>query len=333
MIANSALVVINPGQIVLEDREAPIPGAGEVLVEPLRAGICGTDYHIFEGNQPFLSYPRVMGHELAVKVLEAPPDSGIEIGETYVVNPYVACGTCRACRKGKPNCCTRIAVLGVHRDGGMTKRLTLPAGNLVPSEGLSADECAMVEFLAIGAHAVRRATVSGEDEVLVVGAGPIGLGVARFAALAGATVTLIDRDQSRLDMAQKLIPGCKAVLAGQKDATFAEAFDVVFDATGNRASIETGFGFVAHGGRYCLVSVVKGDITFVDADFHRKEMTLMGSRNALAPDFKQVIGAIKAGHISSRDWITHRTTLAGAVGDLPLWAKDRSQLVKAIIEI
>ncbi|WP_338720955.1 zinc-binding alcohol dehydrogenase family protein [Devosia sp. XK-2] len=336
MTANAALVVVNPGQLVLEDRDIPVASEGEVLVAPLRSGICGTDYHIYGGNQPFLSYPRVMGHELAVKVLEAPPDSGIEIGETYVVNPYVACGTCRACRKGKPNCCTRIAVLGVHRDGGMTKRLTLPARNLVPSEGLSADECAMVEFLAIGAHAVRRAAVNAEDEVLVVGAGPIGLGVARFAALAGAAVTLIDRDQSRLDMARKLIPGCKAVLAAQMDAKSpeaAEAFDVVFDATGNRESIETGFGYVAHGGRYCLVSVVKGDITFVDADFHRKEMTLIGSRNALAPDFKQVIGAIKAGHISSRDWITHRTTLAGAVDDLPLWAKDRSQLVKAIIEI
>jgi len=336
MNVTAALVVVEPGQIRIEDRQSPSVGPGEVLVAPLRAGICGTDYHIFEGNQPFLNYPRVMGHELAVKVLEAPPDSGIDIGGTYVVNPYVACGTCPACRKGKPNCCTRIAVLGVHRDGGMTGKLTLPARNLVPSQGLSADECAMVEFLAIGAHAVRRASVGGDDEALVVGAGPIGLGVARFASLAGAAVTLIDRDQARLDMAQKLIPECRVALAQDMDPKspgVSEAFDVVFDATGNRASIEAGFGYVAHGGRFCLVSVVKGDITFVDADFHRKEMTLMGSRNALDPDFQQVIGAIRAGHVKARDWITHRTTLTDAVEDLPLWAKDRSQLVKAIIEI
>ncbi len=332
----SALVVTEPGHIAIEERARLTPGPDDVLVAPLRSGICGTDYHIFEGNQPFLSYPRVMGHELAVKVLKAPADSGIAIGETYVVNPYVACGSCVACRKGKPNCCTRIGVLGVHRDGGMAKELVMPARNLVPSQGLSADECAMVEFLAIGAHAVRRSGVGQEDTVLVVGAGPIGLGVARFAALTGAAVTLTDRDQARLDMAQKLIPECRMMLAseiGALDAETSEGFDAVFDATGSRASIEAGFRFVAHGGRYCLVSVVKGDITFVDADFHRKEMTLLGSRNAIDADFEQVIAAIKAGHVRAEDWITHRTTMAAAVTDLPLWAKDRSRVVKAMIEI
>lgn len=332
----SALVVPEPGQLRIEPRDHPVAGEGEVLVAPRRAGICGTDYHIYGGNQPFLSYPRIMGHELAVELLEAPADSGLTVGGTYVVNPYIACGICIACRKGKPNCCTRLGVLGVHRDGGMAQRLVLPARNLVPAEGLSADECAMVEFLAIGAHAVRRGMVTDADEVLVIGAGPIGLGVALFAALQGAGVSLVDRDRARLDRIAGLIPNARLLLAGDSDALAAiapEGFDVVYDATGSRASIEAGFAHVANGGRYGLVSVVKGDISFVDADFHRKEVTLLGSRNALAADFAEVIAAIRAGHARAEQWITHRTSMQGAIEDLPRWAADRTTVIKAVIEI
>lgn len=325
-----ALVVTRPGELVIERRAIPQRGPDQALVAPRRSGICGTDYHIFAGNQPFLSYPRVMGHELAVEVVEAPEGSGLVAGETCIVNPYLACGTCIACRKGKPNCCMSIAVLGVHRDGGMTGLLALPPSNLIQAGGLSTDECAMVEFLAIGAHAAARAAVLPDDRALVVGAGPIGLGVALFAALSGAAVTVMDRDEDRLAAAQRLIPGCTSVLAGEAPA---EGFDVVFDATGSRASIEAAFAYAAHGGRYCLVSVVKGDITFVDADFHRKELTLLGSRNALKADFERVVAAIGAGHARAENWITHRTTLRDAVTDLPHWATHKAGLIKAVIEI
>ena len=167
------------------------PRAGQVLVRPRRVGICGTDYHIFEGKHPFLQYPRVMGHELAVEVVEAPAGAASRAGEVCVVNPYLSCGACIACRSGKPNCCVRISVLGVHQDGGMAGLLSLPAGNLVRAPGLTPDQCAAVEFLAIGAHAVRRGAVTGRDRVLVVGAGPIGLGVALFARRAGAAVVVL----------------------------------------------------------------------------------------------------------------------------------------------
>ncbi|MEO6015331.1 MAG: zinc-binding alcohol dehydrogenase family protein [Devosia sp.] len=335
----AALVCNKPGELAVAQRPRPVRGEGEALVAPRRVGICGTDYHIYEGNQPFLNYPRVMGHELAVEVVEAPSDSGLEIGGIYVVNPYISCGTCIACRKGKFNCCTKIAVLGVHRDGGMASLISIPVGNLVRAEGLSADECAMVEFLAIGAHAVSRAAVSSDDRVLLIGAGPIGLGAALFASLAGGAVTVIDKDAGRLDAAARLVPNCKTVhavddFAARLDAiTDSEGFDVVFDATGSRTSIEEGFKYVTNGGRYVLVSVVKGDINFVDADFHRKEISLFGSRNALKADFERVIAAIKAGDAKSRDWITHRTSLSGAVQDLPKWVTDKTGLIKAVIEI
>ncbi len=155
-----ALVCLEPGRLAIETRPAPLRAEGDVLVRPRRVGICGTDYHIFEGKHPFLTYPRVMGHELAVEVVQAPTDSDFRSGEVVVVNPYLSCGRCIACRRGKPNCCTSIAVLGVHRDGGMTKLLSLPPSNLLRADGLSLDACATVEFLAIGAHAVRRGMVA-----------------------------------------------------------------------------------------------------------------------------------------------------------------------------
>ena len=197
MLTVDTLVCVEPGRLRLEQRPAPARRADQVLVRPLRVGICGTDYHIFEGSHPFLQYPRVMGHELAVEVVEAADGSGLTPGEVCVVNPYLSCGQCNACRSGKPNCCVRISVLGVHQDGGMTGLLTLPAASLLRAPGLTPDQCAAVEFLAIGAHAVRRGAVTGRDRALVVGAGPIGLGVALFARLSGAEVVLFDRDAAR----------------------------------------------------------------------------------------------------------------------------------------
>lgn len=334
-----ALVCVKPGLLQMMQRPKAVRGAGEVLVRPLRIGICGTDYHIFEGNQPFLDYPRVMGHELAVEVVEAPDGSGLAAGTICVVNPYLNCGECGACRNGKPNCCERLAVLGVHRDGGMTSLISLPIKNLIAAPGLTADECAMVEFLAIGAHAVRRGAIAAGERTLVIGAGPIGLGVGLFASLSGGIVTMMDRDQGRLDAANDLFDIAGSILAAGDVAglvstcTQGSGFDVVFDATGSRQSIEEGFDYVANGGRYVLVSVVKGSISFIDADFHRKELTLMGSRNATSEDFARVIAAIGAGQAPSNKWITHRTSLAGAVRDLPRWASQKSGLIKAVIEI
>lgn len=333
-----ALVCLEPGRLAIETRPAPLRAEGEVLVRPRRVGICGTDYHIFEGKHPFLTYPRVMGHELAVEVVEAPTDTDFRSGEVLVVNPYLSCGRCIACRRGKANCCTSIAVLGVHRDGGMTELLSLPPGNLLRADGLSLDACATVEFLAIGAHAVRRGMVTDADRVLVIGAGPIGLGVAIFARRNGAEVAIMDLDAARLNAAVRLAGARHGIVAGTESAAVAAAtqgdgFDVVFDATGNRESIERGFDHVAAGGRYVLVSIVKGNITFTDADFHRREMTLLGSRNATNTDFETVMDAIRTGQVPVDQLITHRTTLSGAVRDIGIWASQKQGLIKAMIAL
>ena len=332
-----ALICLRPGELVVED-QALERNASEALVAVRRVGICGTDYHIFEGKHPYLEYPRIMGHELAVEMLEAPPGSGLSVGGNYVVNPYLTCGHCIACRKGKSNACVNIQVLGVHRDGGMTERLSVPVANLIPSEGLSLDQCASVEFLAIGAHAVRRGGVSPGDRVLVVGAGPIGLGACLFARLAGARVVVLDRDPERSDAARSIANVETPAQAGAAtdlidDFTDGDGFDVVFDATGNSKAMEGGFEFVANGGRYVLVSVVKDAIGFTDPDFHRKEMTLLGSRNATDEDFETVTAAMRAGDVPVDRLITHRTSLRDAASNIPVWATQKSGLIKALIEI
>jgi len=333
-----ALVCLQPGELLIEERPDPARGDADVLVAVRRVGICGTDYHIFEGTHPYLQYPRVMGHELAVEVVEADAASGLRPGTVCVVNPYLSCGHCVACRSGKPNCCVAIQVLGVHRDGGMTEFLSLPARNLLPAEDIGVEQSAAVEFLAIGAHAVRRAAVAPGDRVLVVGAGPIGLGAMMFAGIAGGQVAMLDLDPLRVEAARALT-GADALSAGSDTVAAAENytdgdyFDVVLDATGSRGAMEKGFDYVAHGGRYVLVSVVRDPITFADPDFHRKEMTLLASRNALTADFQHVMLSMRRGDIDVSRLITHRTTLTGAANAIPTWATNKTGLVKAIIEV
>ena len=333
-----ALICVEPGKLQMTQRPAPESMPGHALVRPRRVGLCGTDYHIFQGKHPFLEYPRVMGHELAVEIVEAPAQSALSAGEICVVNPYVSCGQCVACLAGKPNCCVRISVLGVHRDGGLAGLLSVPSENLIPAQGLTLDECATVEFLAIGAHAVRRGAVSSRDKVLVVGAGPIGLGVALFARLSGGAVSVLDRDAERSAAAEAMIgvsaiPAEGGASAGASGVALSDEFDVVFDASGNASAMEKGFEYVTHGGRYVLVSVIKGTITFMDPDFHRKELTLLASRNATSMDFERVIAAIRNGDVPVGRLITHHATLEDALRNIPIWATQKSGLIKALIRI
>lgn len=335
------LLCTAPGDLKLVDNlpEPGSPGAGWVLVEVSHVGICGTDYHIYEGKHPFLNYPRVMGHEVSGRVLEAGEGVDFAPGAPVIVNPYLSCGACIACRKGKPNCCAVIEVLGVHRDGAMCERILVPAGNLYPAEGLSLRDAATVEFLAIGAHAVRRSGVPSGSRALVIGAGPIGIGAAIFSRIAGHDVTLLDTSAERLAFATDRLGFTSTLLSGtdliDKIAmlTSAEGFDVVFDATGNAKSMQSAFTHVSQGGTLVLVSVVRDDISFSDPEFHKREMTLLGSRNATKADFEHVAASIAAGHVPVDALITHVTNLDKAATDLPHWATVKTGLMKAIIAI
>lgn len=335
-----ALVCRKPGELIVEDR--PVPGrpeAGWALINISHVGICGTDYHIFEGKHPYLAYPRIMGHELSGTVEAVGEGVVIELGERVVVNPYLACGKCIACRHEKPNCCVSIEVLGVHRDGGMCEQVLVPAGNLYPATGLSPVDAAAVEFLAIGAHAVRRSRLLAGDRTLVIGAGPIGLGTALFARLAGQAVTVMDMSRERLDFAEGQLgfPVIDNASASPvelvRERTDGDGFDLVFDATGSKVSIQNAFSYVAHGGAMILVSVIKDEISFSDPEFHKREMILIGSRNATHADFQHVIASIHAGKIPIDQLVTHRTILSDSPRDIAKWAQQKSGLIKAVIDV
>ncbi|WP_378949135.1 zinc-binding alcohol dehydrogenase family protein [Paracoccus sp. R86501] len=329
-VTMKALLCEAPGKLTVVERALPVATAGNVRIKIRAIGICGTDYHIYDGNQPFLAYPRVMGHELSGQALEDSADGRIKSGDLVVVNPYLSCGECRACQIGKPNCCSNIAVLGVHTDGGMCEEIVVPAGNLYPANDLTPMAAAMVEFLAIGAHGVRRSRLQEGSTALIVGAGPIGVGAALFAQIAGATVTLRDTSADRLKLAQQILPDARVELVSEAADG---VFDTLFDATGNIHAMNAGLNYLAHGGSYVLLSVVKGDLQFADPEFHKRETTLIASRNALKVDFEHVMDCMAKGLVPIDQIGTHRTTLEGAVTDLPKWAADRGTVVKALIEL
>lgn len=327
-----------PRELRAEERPRPTPGPDEVLLRVKRVGVCGTDLHIFTGDQPYLAYPRVMGHELSGIVESAPAQSGLRAGDAAFVMPYLSCGRCIACRQGKTNCCVNIQVLGVHRDGAFTEYLCVPAAFVHKAEGVSLDQAAMVEFLSIGAHAVRRGTVHAGQRVLVVGAGPIGMAAAIFSRQQGAAVTTLDTRRDRLDFCERHLRVDSTVQIGEDDEarlsalTGGEFFDVVFDATGNARAMERGFKFVAHGGTYVMVSVVRDAITFSDPEFHKRETTLLGSRNATMHDFETVLAAMRAGDVPTEALNTHRMPLSRVPDEFATLLDPSQGVVKAIVE-
>jgi 2-desacetyl-2-hydroxyethyl bacteriochlorophyllide A dehydrogenase len=331
-----AVVCQEPFDLRIVDRPAPELRPGEVLVRVHRVGLCGTDYHIFAGRHPFLSYPRVIGHELAGKVVAAPADSPFFEDQLVAINPYLSCGSCIACRKGKPNACVHVQVLGVHTDGGMCELVSVPEGAVLDATDLTLDQAAMLEFLAVGAHAVARSAVGPGSRVLVVGAGPIGIATGLFARLEGAIVTLVDTRRARLAYAQEQL-GFDDVLAADEGLldslaarTDSEMFDVVFEATGSIESMSQSLAYLATGGVLVFVGVAPGEIRFSDPEFHKREATLLGSRNALTEDFARVISAIKAGLIPTAALQTHSVAAQEMPERLPELIQDADHVLKAI---
>lgn len=335
-----AIVCEQIDQLKLVEQEEPALLPGTAIVRIRRIGICGTDLHAFKGNQPFFSYPRVLGHELA-GIVEQADDAqhAIKAGDQVSIIPYMHCGECIACRYGKTNCCTDMKVLGVHIDGGMREQIAVPLTHLLVTNELTLDQAAVLEPLSIGAHAVRRAELRAGETVLVIGSGPIGLGVMAFAKHRGARVIAMDIQEERLafckrwarvDETVNALHGAKERLAELTDGEYPT---VVFDATGNARSMQDAFGFVAHGGKLVYVGLVKADISFHDPEFHKREMTLLGSRNATIEDFAAVQEAVRSGSIDVERFITHRVPFTEMISEFESWLKPESKVIKAMVEL
>src|SRR5579863_7097140 len=334
-----AAVLEKPGEIRMAERPMPgQPGSGEACVRVRRVGVCGTDYHAFRGNQPFFKYPRVLGHELSVEILSAGDGTGLKEGDLCAVQPYLNCGHCGACLRGKTNCCAHLEVRGVHIDGGMCERMNVPLSKLHKSHLLGLDQLALVETLGIGAHAVERAALKAGEQVFIIGMGPIGLSVAEFARQAGAEVITADlsserllffRDrleiERRLDARHELVPQLEGLLNGDLPT-------VVFDCTGSGESMCRSFNYVASGGKLVFVGLFTGEVTFDDPEFHRREMTLISSRNSTAEDFQRVIGLMEADKLDVSPWITHRVSSREFIETFPRWIDLGAGVIKGVIE-
>ena len=336
----NSLVCMSPGELQYGQKQKPLLSKGKAIVKIRRVGVCGTDLHAFRGDQPFFTYPRILGHELSGELEDADGVTGINKGDAVSIIPYFGCGSCIACRAGRTNCCVYIQVCGVHIDGGMVEYLSVPNTHVISGNGLTFEELALVEPLAIGAHAVRRAAVGREEFVLVIGAGPIGLGTMEFARLAGGKVIALDISENRLNFCKSHLKVHGAihgrsdnVIKQLQEMTSGEMPSVVMDATGNRMAINSAFQYMAHGSRYILVGLQSGEISFSHPEFHKREGTLMSSRNATREDFQTVIDAIASMKIDAKKYITHRVRFALVKEEFGKWLEPEAGVIKAMIEM
>lgn len=332
------IVCSEPRRFSLQEKPFPERRPELALLKVRQVGICGTDLHAYAGNQPYFTYPRILGHELTVEVCEIPDNkAGLKPGDRAIVMPYLHCGQCHACRQGKTNCCTRLQVLGVHTDGGMQEYIQLPIQALLPAEGLPDDAIAITEPLAIGAHAVRRAAVRSGDWVVVVGCGPIGAGLIAAAQHAGAQVIAIDITATRLSFAEQALGVEHVVIADQdalekvRDLTGGNMAQAVFDATGHKTAMETGVQYVSHGGSYVLVGLFKGILSFEHPFIHSREMSILCSRNATTADFMQVKQMLQDGKFPTTDYLTHRVPFAEMIQHFDHWLLPDAGVMKAMV--
>lgn len=323
--------------------EPAAPAAGEVLVRVQRVGICGTDIGGYLGKMPFFSYPRIPGHELGVEVLAVGEGvANVKPGDRCSVEPYLNCQQCYSCRRGFTNCCEHHKTLGVMCDGGLTERILLPARKLHLANKLTAEQCALVETLAIGCHAVDRAACKSGENVLIIGAGPIGLSALEFVKLSGARTIVMDISETRLAFVRDKmgIPDTIQVRGDESDVrSLAELMsgqlaDVVIDATGNHLSMARALEFAAFAGHVVYVGITQQNLEFPHAPImHRRELTLLASRNALSRDFTRIINLIEAGQIDTNPWITHHAAFDEVPEIFPTWLKPESGVIKAVVAI
>ena len=332
------LTCLKPGEFAYSDTPAPELKSGYAMVKVKRIGICGTDLHAFEGTQPFFNYPRVLGHELAGEIVGIENHANYKVGDQVSIIPYFSCGTCFACTQGKTNCCTTLNVFGVHSDGGMSEFISIPIDSLFKDTSLNLDALALLEPLAIGAHGIKRAQIKPNEFVLIVGAGPIGLGAAAMASLAGAQVIIQDINQNRLDFAKDKLhipfsinPNQEDAFIALKEITRGNMPRVVIDATGYKKAMEQSFQYISHGGTYVLIGLQLDEISFSHPEFHKREATLMSSRNATREDFQWVADSIGQQKLDPTLFISHRIAFDDVAAQFPDLINPSLGVIKAMV--
>ena len=327
------VILDQPGQFRFAEGAHPgAPGPAEALARVLTVGICGTDLHAFEGTQPFFTYPRVLGHELAVEIVAVGENAGeFQPGDLCAVNPYMTCGECAACSRGRTNCCAKMRVIGVHADGGMCDQIRLPAKQLYKCRTLAPAQIPLVETLGVGIHAVGRAAAQAGDRAIVIGAGPIGLSVIEFLRLAGADIGVVEKMPERLDFAVRH-HSLRRYYPSHEEARQEEPSMLVFDCTGDKGSMEGAIQLLQQGGTLIFVGLINDTIALFDPDIHRREATILASRNSTPAEHHRVLHQMESGLIDVSAWPTECAAPSAMDMRFPRWLNREAGVVKAIID-
>ena len=334
------IVLNEPGSLTKSDAPAPMqPKENEVLLKVRCLRICGTDLHAYKGRQPFFTYPRILGHEIAAEVVSfGEKVTRLKKGDLCTVLPFRNTILDQAVKRGKINCGSGLSYMGVHEDGAMQEYFLRDAEDVFVTNGLSAEQIAMIEPLAIGSHAIERAEIKPDDIVLVLGAGPIGITIITMGLLKGASFIVADLNAQRLDFVKNKYAGVNTLLASEnlseniRNLFGGDLPTVVIDATGNRDSMLKCFDYVAPGGTIVYVGLFIGKIEFFDPRFHAKEITLKSSRAALPDDFKKIIRLMGAGLVNIDGLVTHRLKFDSLTDTFPQLYNPDEHVIKAVVE-
>ena len=322
--------------------EEPIPAAksGEVLLKLAYVGFCGSDLNTFLGRNAMAKENVVPGHEIGATIAAVGPDvpDSIKVGDVVTVNPYTNCGTCPSCRNLRVNACQRNETLGVQRDGAMREFITLPWQKVIPVSGISLRDCALIEPMSVGFHAVSRAQVTDNDVVVVLGCGMVGLGAVVRCVQRGATVIAVDLSQEKLDIARSL--GAKYVVNSKTDDILETVMrltddmgaDVVIEAVGSPITYVSAIDAVSFTGRVVCIGYAKGDVSFQTRYFVQKELDIRGSRNAMPEDFRAVIRFLQSTTVPLDRLVSRVVVPEDAKNAMETWAADPGKVFRILVK-
>lgn len=336
-----ALMIEGAGSCRFHDVADPRPGDGEVLVAVRHVGLCGTDLGTFKGANPLARLPRIPGHEIGgeIAAVGANVPAGYAPGKRVIVVPYTSCGACTSCRAGRVNACRNNRTLGVQQDGGLSEFIALRHEKLILNDVLPARHLALVEPMSVGFHAVGRGRVAAGETVAVIGCGMIGMGAIAGAAARGARVVAIDVSAGKAGLARAygaetfIDSGTEDVAARIAELTGGDGVAVAIEAVGLPVTFNQAVEIACFCGRVVNIGYAKEPTPFKTQTMNLKELDILGSRNALAEDFRAVIRYLEARGQAPDDLISRVFPFAEAEAALPYWDAERAATIKILIEV
>lgn len=335
-----AIQIPAPADLRVVDIEKPEVKSGEVLLKIKYVGFCGSDLNTFLGRNPMVKLPVIPGHEVGATIEAVGTDvpAGFMADMPVTVNPYTNCGTCAACRNGRVNACEHNETFGVQRNGAMSEYLSLPWQKVIPADSISPRDCALIEPMSVGFHAVSRGQITDIDTVLVIGCGMIGIGAIVRAALRGATVIAVDLDDDKLALAKRI--GADYTINSKTEnlherlqvITNGLGPDVVIEAVGSPATYIMAVNEVAFTGRVVCIGYAKSEVTFQTKYFVQKELDIRGSRNALPEDFRAVVRYLQQGDCPLEEFISNIVHPEEVLNAMQQWSTAPGKVFRILVK-